>query len=95
MTESQHAWTHLLATLAEVGERFAGPEWGLTDRDDVAEGLRVVLHHLATGFETQFDDDPAHPRFRPIVTPWRKALGDNADARYHDAPVHPDGTVQL
>ena len=95
MTESQHAWTHLLATLAEVGERFAGPEWGLTDRDDVAEGLRVVLHHLATGFETQFDDDPAHPRFRPIVTPWRKALGDNADARYHDAPVHPDGTYRI
>src|SRR3954454_12574984 len=89
MVESRAAYDELLATLAEVGERFAGPEWGIGSPDDEAEALRVVLHQVATGLETQFEDDPAHPVFREIVTPWRKALGDNPDARYHDASVHP------
>lgn len=95
MTESQDAFAELLATLREVGERFAGDEWGLTDPTDVAEGLRVLLHHLGTGIETQFEDDAARPTFRAIVSPWRKALGDNADARYHDAKVHPAGTYRV
>ncbi len=95
MTESQDAFAALLATLGEVGERFAGEEWGLTDPTDVAEGLRVILHHLGTGIETQLEDDAAHPTFRAIVSPWRKALGDNADARYHDAKVHPAGTYRV
>ncbi|HRW37095.1 MAG TPA: DUF1214 domain-containing protein [Aquihabitans sp.] len=93
--QSRDAFDELLATLREVADRYAGEEWGLTAPDDVAEGLRVILHHLATGFETQFEQDPAHPTFRAIVEPWRKALGDNADARYHDAPVHPAGTYRV
>jgi hypothetical protein len=95
MSESQAAYSELLATLREVGDRFAGEEWGLTGPGDVAEALRVIVHHLAIGIETQFEDDAAHPAFRPIVTPWRKALGDNADARYHDARVHPAGTYRV
>jgi hypothetical protein len=95
MTESRAAYADLLAALAEVGDRYAGEEWGLTDPTDVAEGLRVVLHHLGAGIDTQFEDDAAHPLFRPIVTPWRKALGDNADARYHDAPVHPAASYRV
>jgi hypothetical protein len=93
--ESRAAWADLLATLAEVGDRYAGEEWGLTDPTDVAEGLRVVLHHLGTGIETQLEQDAAHPTLRPITTPWRKALGDNADAIYHDARVDPLGTYRL
>jgi hypothetical protein len=95
MTDSQDAFSELLATLREVGDRFAGSEWGLTDPTDVAEGLRVVLHHLGTGIETQLEEDAAHPVFREIVVPWRKALGDNADARYHDAKIHPAGTYRV
>lgn len=95
MTDSQRAFDVLLDTLREVGDRFAGEEWGLTDPTDVAEGLRVILHHLGTGIETQLEDDAARPVFREIVTPWRKALGDNADARYHDARVHPAGTYRV
>jgi hypothetical protein len=95
MSDSQAAFADLLATLGEVGDRYAGAEWGLTDPVDVAEGLRAVLHHLGTGIETQFEEDPAHPTFRAIVTPWRKSLGDNADARYHDAPIHPAGTYRV
>lgn len=95
MAESRVAFDELLATLRTVADRFAGPEWGLTDAIDEAEALRVVVHLLGTGIETQFEDDAAHPLFRAIVTPWRKALGDNADARYHDARVHPAGTYRV
>ena len=93
--DSRAAFDELLDTLREVADRYAGEEWGLTDPVDVAEGLRVILHHLGTGIDTQFEDDPAHPVFRAIVAPWRKALGDNADARYHDAPVDPAGTYRV
>lgn len=92
---SRTAFTNLLATLQELGDRFAGEEWMIFSPDDAAEGLRVILHHLATGLETQFEDDAAAPVFRSIVTPWRKALGDNADAMYHDAKVDPAGTYRV
>jgi hypothetical protein len=95
MTASSDAYAHLLETMAEVGRRFAGEEWMIADPADQAEALAVVLQHLATALETQFDEDPAHPTFRPIVTSWRKALGDNADARYHDARVDPAGTYRV
>lgn len=95
MGDSRGAFDELLATLGTVADRFAGPEWGLTDATDEAEALRVIVHLLGIGIETQFDDDAAHPAFRPIVTPWRKALGDNADARYHDARVDPAGTYRI
>ena len=94
-TESQREFAALMATITEVADRYAGEEWGLTDPDDIAEGLRVILHHLGTGIETQLEDDAAHPTFRSIVTPWRKALGDNADAMYHDARVDPAGTYAV
>lgn len=94
-TESRAAFDELLETLQEVATRFAGDEWMVTSPDDVAEALRSILHLFATGMETQFEDDPAHPVFHEIVTPWRKMLGDNPDARYHDAVVHPAGTYRV
>ncbi|HEY2774307.1 MAG TPA: DUF1214 domain-containing protein [Candidatus Binatia bacterium] len=93
--QSREAFSELLATLREVGERFAGTEWMMFSTDDEAETLRAILHHLATGLETQLDEDPARPLFRPIVTPWRKALGDNADAMYHDARIDSAGIYRV
>ena len=94
-TESRDAWAELLATLGEIGDRFAGEEWMITQPDDVAEGLRLISHSLAAAIETHFEQDLARPLFRPIVTSWRKCLGDNADAMYHDAPIHPDGVYEI
>ena len=45
-TASRAAFRELLATLEEVGDRFAGDEWALFSPDDVAEGLRAILHHV-------------------------------------------------
>jgi hypothetical protein len=92
---SRDAFDELLATLRQVADRYAGDEWGVAAADDVAEALRTIMHGLSIGLETQFEDDPAHPVFREIVTPWRKLLGDNPDARYHDAAVHPAGAYRV
>jgi hypothetical protein len=94
-SESRIAFDALLDTLQEVATRFAGEEWMVTAPDDIAEALRSILHLLSTGMETQFEDDAAHPVFHEIVTPWRKMLGDNPDARYHDARIHPTGTYRV
>ncbi|HVV77665.1 MAG TPA: hypothetical protein VHC43_16720 [Mycobacteriales bacterium] len=95
MGESRAAFDELLDTLREVADRYAGDEWMVTAPDDVAGALRAVMHGLGTALETQFEDDPKRPVFREIVTPWRKMLGDNPDARYHDAAVHPDGVYRV
>jgi len=85
--QARPAFDELLATLAEVADRFAGAEWGMAGPDDVAGALRAVGHLLEGGLVGHFEDDPAHPVFRQIVTSTRKSLGDNADALYFDAPV--------
>ena len=94
-SKAKQAFDLLLSRLGEIGDRFAGPEWGLTERDDQAEALGAVMAHLATAFETQFVNDVSNPVFRPLVTPWRKSLGDNPDARYYDAPVDPNGVYRI
>jgi len=94
-TESQRAFEELLATLREVGDRYAGPEWGLVAPDDIAGGLRVVANLLEGGLVGHFEDDPAAPVFRQIVTSTRKSLGDNADAIYFDAAVSPEYTYRV
>lgn len=85
--DARLAFDQLLDTLAEVANRFCGPEWGLASPDDVAGGLRLVAHLLEGGLVGYFEDDPRQPVFRPIVTSTRKSLGDNADAVYFDAAV--------
>ena len=84
------AFDELLALLQEAADRFAGAEWGLVSPDDVAGGLRALANLLEGGLVGHFEDDPAQPVFRQIVTSTRKSLGDNADAIYYDASVSPE-----
>jgi hypothetical protein len=86
-TQSRAAFDALMATLAEAAERYAGAEWGLAGPDDVAGGLRSLAHLLEGGLVGHFEDDPAQPVFRRIVTSTRKSMGDNADAIYYDASI--------
>jgi Protein of unknown function (DUF1214) len=86
-SEARRALDQLLSTLAEVADRYCGPEWGLVGPDDVAGGIRVLAHLLEGGLVGHFEDDPRQPVFRQIVTSTRKSLGDNADAIYFDAAI--------
>ena len=82
--ESRVAFDELLDTLREARDRYAGEEWGITAPDDVAGALRALAHLLEGGLVGHFEDDPAAPVFRQIVTSTRKSMGDNADAIYFD-----------
>ena len=95
MNESRKAFHELLDCLREIDERWLGPEWNLNTPSDVAEGFRNLMHLLQGGLVGHFEDDPLHPRFRRIVTPTRKFMGDNADAIYYDAPVDPSWTYRI
>ena len=46
-----------------------------------------MTHLLEGGLVGHFEDDPAQPVLRRIVTSTRKAMGDNSDAIYYDASV--------
>lgn len=85
--QARVAFDALLEVMREAADRFAGPEWGLTTPDDTAGALRVLANLLEGGLVGHFDDDPAQPVFREIVTSTRKSLGDNADAIYFDTAV--------
>lgn len=80
----------LLELLGEADRRWLGPEWGIEKDADAAEGARALLHLLAGGLDLHLEEDPERPRFRRIVSPSRKLMGDNADAIYYDAPIRPD-----
>ena len=94
-TASRKALRELIDLLAEVDERWAGPEWNLGSEADVATAHRALMHVLEAGLVTMFESDPDHPVFRPIVTSTRKLTGDNPDAIYFDAPVRPDRTYRV
>jgi hypothetical protein len=89
-TESRKALHELLDLLREVDDRFLSPEWLIQGPQDIAEGMRAVMHALQGGLQGWFETDPEHPQFRRIVAPWRKFTGDNADAIYYDAAVRGD-----
>ena len=88
-TQSRSAFHELIALLQEIDQRYLGPEWALQSPEDVATGLRAVLHLLQGALFTYFEEDAHHPHFRRIVSPTRKFTGDNADAIYYDTPVDP------
>ena len=90
MSETREAWGEMLAMLADAGERFAGPDFGLESADDIAEGHRALLHLLEVGLLTELEADPDHPVFRPLVLSSLKAMGDNPDAIYFGAAVSAD-----
>ena len=89
-SKSRTALHELIETLREIDERFLGEEWLMSSSEDVAEGVRAVLHLLQGGLVGWFEEDPTHPSFRRIVTPTRKFTGDNADAVYYESPIQPD-----
>jgi hypothetical protein len=88
-TESGAAFGELLDALSEIQQRYLSPEYGLTDAADVADGHRLLIHQLDTALALYFELDPRHPDWRRIVTPHRKALGDNTDAIYFQTAVDP------
>jgi hypothetical protein len=94
-TETRQAWSEMLQMLADAGTRFAGPDFGLESPGDVAEAHRALLHLLEVGLLTTLEEDANHPVFRPLVLSSLKAMGDNPDAVYFDAPVSSENEYRV
>jgi hypothetical protein len=92
--KSRLALLSLLRLVEEIDARFLGPEWGI-DPASVPEGIHALMHLLQGGLYTHYEDDPAHPRFRRIVSPTRKFTGDNADAIYYDTAIDPSRAYRV
>lgn len=86
-TDSRTALKELIDLLQEVDDRWSGPEWNLHSEEDVVGSHRALMHILEAALVGYFEQDPANPDFRRIVTPSRKLTGDNSDAIYFDAPL--------
>jgi hypothetical protein len=87
---SRVAFGELLDVLREAAERCVGNEWGVSEPDDVGDGLRNLTHILQSGLFAHQEFDPDRPVFLRIVSPTRSFTGDNADAIYFEAPVSGD-----
>lgn len=85
----------LLDTLKELDTKFFEGPNALGDDQQVLEGYKWIFSILAVALDTQVWGDPANPRFVDIVGPYKKWGGDNADAFYQFAPVHPDHTYKV
>lgn len=88
--DSKAAFDELIELLADLNNRWAGPEWNLNSEADVAGAHRVAMHTLQAALVTYHENDPAFPTMRPLVNPYQKMFGDNPDAIYYEAPISPD-----
>jgi hypothetical protein len=93
--ESRRAMAELLALLAEIERRMLSPEWRVQTERDVVDGQRLVLSLLAAATDLYFEADAERPSFVAMVSPTRKFLGDNPDARYYLAPLRADRSYRI
>ncbi len=88
------AFRELIDLIRDADQNFlAGPR-AVDDLSGV-EGYRYLTEVLSVALDIYLWGDAARPSFTPIVGPTRKFGGDNADAFYNFAPVHPDHTYRI
>ncbi len=87
--ESRRAFHELLGTLAEIDRVHLTPERGVREPDDVATGIRFLLHLLGGGLDLALEADPRRPEFRPTMSSGRRFYGDNPDAIYQSTTIDP------
>lgn len=89
-TESRRAYRELLELLTQADAEYLSATNRISTPGDISDGHRYIMHALSGGLDLFFEADPDYPVFRRIVTPWRKANGDNPDAIYYMAAVRGD-----
>ena len=80
--QTRQAYRELLELLAEAQRRLFSPEWRVQTARDVIDGHHMLMRLVAAATDLFFDADPERPSFVSMVSPTRKFLGDNPDARY-------------
>lgn len=89
-----NAFSDLLRLLRSYENKF---RWRrlLTRDNELAEGYSAMLDLLAVGLDCYIHNSPDAPRFVRLVSPIRKIGGDNADALYYFAPLHPGASYRI
>lgn len=86
-SESEVAFTGLLARLANAAATITGPK-GAFDALERAEGFRFITRVLSGSLDMHLERaDPARPDVTRMLTPTRKFLGDNPDTDYDYIPL--------
>jgi hypothetical protein len=94
-TQSRTALKELIELLQEVDEHWCSEERNLHSPEEIAGSHRALMHILEASLVGYFEQNANKPDFRRIVTPSRKLTGDNSDAIYFDAPLHPGNSYQI
>jgi hypothetical protein len=92
--ETTAAFKELFDLLRDADALFLeGPR--AVDDVSVLEGYRWLTEILAVALDCYLWADEARPTIVPIVGPTRKFGGDNADAMYTFAPLHPERSYRV
>ncbi|WP_279247213.1 DUF1214 domain-containing protein [Candidatus Litorirhabdus singularis] len=93
--QADQAFAELLQALKEIDSGFTDPKWQLRTSADQAEARRLLLHVLTHAIQTWFEADAARPFFVSFINRHKKMLGDNPDARYHQAVISADHSYRI
>lgn len=92
--ETTAAFKELIDLIRDSDALFLeGPR--AVDDASVLEGYRWLTEILSVALDCYLWADEARPTIVPIVGPTRKFGGDNADAMYTFAPLHPERSYRI
>jgi hypothetical protein len=94
-TESAKAYAEFLEVLAAVDTDYLSAKRDITRPGDISDGHRYAMHVLEAGLDLHFESNPEYPVFKRIVSPTRKANGDNPDAIYFTTYIRGDRSYRV
>ncbi|MCK4568718.1 MAG: DUF1214 domain-containing protein [Bacteroidales bacterium] len=87
--KSKAALEHFLDVIRNTENTFLDPE-KVIDEQGRVDGYRHIFHLLRTSIDFYLFNDPLHPDFMLLATPYHKVLGDNVDSVYYFTQVRGD-----
>ncbi len=87
--KSKAALEHFLEVIRNTDNTFLDPE-KVIDEQGRVDGYQHIFHLLRTSIDFYLFNDPLHPEFMLLATPYHKVLGDNVDSVYYFSQVRGD-----
>ena len=88
------AFHDLLGEVAAIEQKVLSADPPLQEAD-VLDGYRLTFSLLRVAVDAYVFGDKDNPRFVDVIGPYQKWGGDNSDAFYQLAPIHPDRTYRV
>ena len=87
--KSKKALQEFLEVIRNAENTFLDPDKNLDEQGKI-DGYRHIFHLLRTSIDFYLFNDPLHPDFMLLATPYHKILGDNVDSVYYFTQVRGD-----